>query len=639
MNRLLLVFFIGLITFSTIAQRKSDPTPENIEHAKSLKNTFEEEDIVALSKKVTISFNRNKRAGFVEAVKQQNIALLNISSNSRLQYPVYYDSESEVDEFRLKDQRGRELTGSSSRVYDEHLKSQDLFHTDYRVKFANLMFPLQGYKIKVITKKKYKDVKYFTNEYFTDQFRILEGKLIINVPNWLDLEIKEFNFKGYDIEKSVTEGKDKKTITYQFNDIAAQSNEANTPGPSYTYPHVLFIAKSYHDGNTTKTLFSKVDDLYGWYNSLVESVEIDPSVYAPKVKQLIEGTATNEEKVKNIFYWVQDNIRYIAFEDGIAGFKPDSPQNVFTKRYGDCKGMAILTKAMLEEAGFDARLVWIGTDRLAYDYSIPSLSVDNHMICSVMLDGESIFLDGTEKYNRFGDYATRIQDKQALLQDKDGFKILTVPTAKGDANIDKTSYELKIENETMVGTVNRHYGGESRVAFQNAFTSFGKDNQIEVLSNYLASGNSNYNVTEIVPFDEENRDQDLTVSYDVAIENAVSSFDGDLYIDIDPVKTASGWIFEERKSDYMFQIKERVITEVKLQIPEGYSVEMPKDISVNNDLIDINVSYLQNGTTITYKKDINFKKRLIKKEDFNVWNVGFEALKENLNQQITLTKD
>jgi hypothetical protein len=29
------------------------------------------------------------------------------------------------------------------------------------------------------------------------------------------------------------------------------------------------------------------------------------------------------DKVKAIFYWVQNNIRYIAFEDGIAGFLPD----------------------------------------------------------------------------------------------------------------------------------------------------------------------------------------------------------------------------------------------------------------------------------------------------------------------------
>ncbi|PKA83937.1 transglutaminase superfamily protein [Ulvibacter sp. MAR_2010_11] len=639
MNRFLYCLFAGLIVVSSFAQRKSDPTPEAIEQAKQLKSAFEDEDVIALSKKIVVSFNRNKRAGFVEAIKQQSITLLNISSNSRLQYPVFYDSESEVERFQLKDYRGKDLGGASSRIYDEHLKSEDMFHTDYRVKFANITFPLQGYAIEIDTEKKYNDVKYFTSEYFSDQYRILDGELSITIPDWLDMEIKEFNFEGFDIQKTAETVREGQKITYTFKGIDPQSDEANTPGPSYVYPHVLFIAKSYNDGTATKTLFGRVDDLYGWYNGLANSVDIDATVFASKVDELTAGAISEEEKIKNIFYWVQDNIRYIAFEDGIAGFKPDSPQNVFTKRYGDCKGMAILTKSMLEVAGFDSQLVWIGTDRLAYDYSIPSLSVDNHMICAVDLNGKSIFLDGTEKYNRFGEYATRIQNKQALLQDKDGFKILTVPVAESDVNIDKTSYRLTIEDETLVGDASRHYGGESRVAFQNVYSSLGKDNQTDVLSGYLKSGNSNYNVKEIKPFDQENRDEDLTISYDVSIAKAITSFDGTMYIDIDPVKDASGWIFTKRTSDYKFQIKERIITEIQLQIPEGYTVEMPENISVNNELVGIDVSYTKTGNKIIFKKDINLKKRLIKKEKFDTWNSAFELLKDNLKQQITLTKE
>ena len=66
-----------------------------------------------------------------------------------------------------------------------------------------------------------------------------------------------------------------------------------------------------------------------------------------------------------MFYWVQDNIRYIAFENGIMGFKPDAAQNVLNKKYGDCKGKANLLKEMLKLAGYDARLTWIGTSDLA----------------------------------------------------------------------------------------------------------------------------------------------------------------------------------------------------------------------------------------------------------------------------------
>jgi hypothetical protein len=50
---------------------------------------------------------------------------------------------------------------------------------------------------------------------------------------------------------------------------------------------------------------------------------------------------------------VQDNIRYIAFEDGIMGFKPDAAQNVFNKNMGIAREKANLLKEMLKQARYE----------------------------------------------------------------------------------------------------------------------------------------------------------------------------------------------------------------------------------------------------------------------------------------------
>lgn len=136
-----------------------------------------------------------------------------------------------------------------------------------------------------------------------------------------------------------------------------------------------------------------------------------------KADEITQGKSTAIEKVKAIYYWVQDNVRYIAFEDGLAGFKPEKAQEVLRRKYGDCKGMANLTKELLKASGFDSRLCWIGTHHIAYDYSTPSLAVDNHMICAVVLNGRRYFLDATEKYIPLNEYAERIQARQVLIED------------------------------------------------------------------------------------------------------------------------------------------------------------------------------------------------------------------------------
>ena len=70
---------------------------------------------------------------------------------------------------------------------------------------------------------------------------------------------------------------------------------------------------------------------------------------------------------------------------GILGHKPDTPAEVLRKRYGDCKGMAILLRTLLKAQGFDARLTDIGTVDIPYRMSeIATLASVNHMICSLI---------------------------------------------------------------------------------------------------------------------------------------------------------------------------------------------------------------------------------------------------------------
>ena len=90
------------------------------------------------------------------------------------------------------------------------------------------------------------------------------------------------------------------------------------PGRSYLYPHILVIAKSFTKDGATTTLFKSNADLYNWYKSLIAMMKDDTTVMKSKVNELTANAKTDDEKIKNIYYWVQDNIRYIAFEDGIA---------------------------------------------------------------------------------------------------------------------------------------------------------------------------------------------------------------------------------------------------------------------------------------------------------------------------------
>ncbi|MGY0392223.1 transglutaminase domain-containing protein [Bizionia sp. KMM 8389] len=636
-NHLTLLLVLTCTIFS-FAQKKTTPTPEEVTTAETLKTAFPDDQVASLTENYHITFEYNNRTEKVEVIETITKNLINIGARADIQVYCFYDGESEIESFNIKYKTDKR---ADYYIYDEAMTSDDLFHNDARVKYTNLDFPLKGYKYQTETVKRYKDIKYFTSLYFNDDYPTVKKTFNIHIPHWLDLELREMNFNGYSIEKTAKEDLKNTETVYNFTikDIPAMFDDTSAPGPSFIYPHILILAKSYtFEGHKTH-IFESTQDLYNWYKTLVNSLENDNSDIKAKVLELTKDAKTDEEKIKNIYYWVQDNIRYIAFLDGIAGFKPDEAANVFNKRYGDCKGMANLTKQMLIEAGFDARLTWIGTNRIAYDYSTPNLAVDNHMICTIFNNNEPIYLDGTEKFNPYKEYANRIQGKQVLIENGDNFILQEVPKVTASFNKETVNYNLSLQNEQLTGTVHKVYNGESRSSLLQYLNQLQTDRKDRFLLWYLDGGDSNIKVENIETSNLTDRETPIDINYNITINNAASSFDGTIYIDLDLDKELSDYNFENRNTDFVFDFKKHLESTTTLTIPEGYKVEsLPENIKISNSNYNLEVSFTESDNAITYKKNFEITESVIRKTDFSEWNAFIKKLNTLYNEQITLTK-
>lgn len=631
--------WMGLLCFyvtTSLAQKNIDPTPDDISQAKKLREKYTKDDIAILESEETINFDLNKKAGKVTVNHDTKEHLMNINFRTDIHKYEFYDSESSIATFAIKYRNDKT---ASFFVNDEFYKDNDLFYNDAKVKYMTVDFPVQGYTYHYEVEKNYEDVKYFTVLYFNDEYPILKKTMTFGIPDWLEIELKEFNFDGYKINKSSRKEGDMTYITYTMDDVPAVFKEEDAPGRSYTYPHIMVLAKSFTKDGKQTTLFKTSDDLYKWYKSLISSMTDDTSVMKAKVDELTAKAKTDDEKIKNIYYWVQDNIRYIAFEDGIAGFKPDESNHVFEKRYGDCKGMANLIKQMLKLAGFDARLCWIGTKHLAYDYKTPSLAVDNHMICALLYKGKKYFLDGTEKFNSFGEYAERIQNKEVMIEDGDKYLIEKIPTSTCEANREIFKASLTIENEHLVGNCNHNYIGESRAQFLNIYNSFETNKKKERLDGYLSQQDKNILVSDIKSTDFQNRDTKLNIDYKIDIANKVSSFDNEMYIDLEFMNEYKNFALKDRKVDYEMDYKTVYDSQITLKIPEGYRVtRLPSNLTIKENNFDIAITFEKTDKEIIYKKIFIFKNGCIKASEMDKWNDFNKKLVENYNQQITISK-
>lgn len=628
---------ISAIAFSFPVFSQSDFTDK----LNAWKTQFAKEDIIAWSHKEIVSFSLNADPkpgeGKVKATVNTEITIVPVRDFLKFTDGLFFNDEVAIDNLKAFNTKGKEvliqkLCGS--------YQQDDIFHSDTKV--CSIKFPLdeKGKAFTYSYENNFRDVKYLTSLYFHNVIPSVEKIIEFRIPAWLETDLREFNFTKTAIEKTSVKENDITRVIYKMKDVTAFQRESSSPNHAISYPHIICVNKAFTESGQRKVLFESVNDLYRWYHSVCASIGNEPAMLKGKVEELTTGKKTDVEKIESIFYWVQDNIRYIAFENGIMGFKPDAAQNVLNKKYGDCKGKANLLKEMLKLAGYDARLTWIGTSDLPYDYSLPSLAVDNHMICTVILNGKRYFLDGTEDYIALNDYAQRIQGKQVLIEDGDNFIIDKIPDFQAERNKVNRVIKMSIEENTLKGNTAIEYNGESKIMLQRIYSSMRSENKKDALSGFLKRSDDNVEVNNIKEPDFKERQKALALNFDFTANNQVTKTGNELYVVMDWDKEFSGMEFTaERKNDYEFNQKYYLTSQAELIIPAGYKVDyLPESFKKVTPDYSFEGNFTNKGKSILYTKKIIVNKPILYKNNFDEWNSFIKSINKFYNDQVVLVK-
>jgi transglutaminase-like putative cysteine protease len=522
----------------------------------------------------------------------------------------------------------------------EFYESDGIFYSDARVCYFNLPLKNQGSVSTVRFKKTYLDPKYFASIHFLQPQPVTKGEVVIRVPSWMKLDIKEYNFGQYGIQKQVSQQGSETVYRFVMENLPALKREPFSPGFTHYSPHILIMTRYAETQQGRQNYFNTLNDQYAWYHQLIMDARNDEPFVKEKAQEITKGLSADADKVRHIFQWVQDNIRYIAFEDGIAGFRPEKGSEVMRKKYGDCKGMANLLVEMLQSIGLDARHCWIGTRHLVYDYSTPSLAVDNHMIAVWMNNKKPVYLDATEKYIGIDELAERIQGRQTLIEDNANYILDRVPVREPGQNTLFEKRSLSIEGNNLKGHVIQSWKGENRVALLEGINSIKQENQNIVLKNYLSRGKNNFEISNLRINNLTDYNNELSVEYDLNWKNVLAAFNNEAYLELDNRRKFEDLKIDtaKRKLPYWFQFKDHIVFETTLRIPADKKVTgIPASLKIERPGYRFSGSYTVNDTALVYRCEIALLNTVLGTGEFRQWNEDVLQLKDFYNQQIVLT--
>lgn len=476
------------------------------------------------------------------------------------------------------------------------------------------------------------------------QVPVMSGTFTVVVPNNISVRYVVKN-DPTGLFKFSEEKKKKETI-YKWTVTNYKGNEVpgNAPDEDYFDPHIIIYVTHYEDDQGRHEYLNTLQNLFNWNYSFLKDLNQVPDEGLKKiVDSLVKGKKNETEKARSIYKWVHEHIRYVAFENGLEGFRPRQAAEVCNKRYGDCKDMSSIITQMLRMAGIKAYYTWIGTRNIPYKYSeLPLPVVDNHMISVANINNQWIFLDGTDPFARYETPPAGIQGKEALVAiSANEYKVLTVPVTDASQNRIVDSTFIRFTNEGISGREKVDYYGYFGEDIYNTLLYKDEKETRDYVKTRMGKASNKFILGDytINKTDPDQNQINITAAFD--IPGYGKKVGNEYYINLNLEK-----LFENRNVDtskrkvpieqeYKFIIQEYHI----LDIPQGYTVTyQPADFSFENNLVRLKISYeLKNGKLIALQECEN-KTLMIDPKDFAELNKAAKAAATQYMEQIVLEK-
>lgn len=480
--------------------------------------------------------------------------------------------------------------------------------------------------------------------YFTGYMPVINSELKLTVSKNISLKYRLIGLDTANVIVSVKPARNNNIYTFQYKNSPADKAYDDAPGFAWYSPHVVFYIDSYkNDQGVVTSYLSNPNDLYHLNYSYIKTINTKTS---PELKYIVDSLTRNlksdESKARSIYSWVQSNIKYVAFEDGMGGFIPRDAGLVCSRRFGDCKDMASILTEMLTTAGLKAYFTWIGTRDLPYTFTqTPLPIVSNHMICAVKLNDKFVFLDATDPTCVFGMPSSGIQDKEAMISisDKD-YQILKVPVVEKSKNMLIDSTWLELTPNGIKGLAKKDLTGYFAMNIFGKLIYWNKKNMNEYMENEFERGSNKFKL-DTFSINKQQTEGKVIMSANFSIPDYGKKLGDDYYLNLNLFK-----FYQNEQIDYPkrkaplehdFNFIKKYVTLFK--VPDGYKVSyLPQSKTYHNKVWGFTMQYEQKNNWVILTQEFDNDSLMTTNDEFAQWNKVLENLFPLYKETLSLTK-
>ena len=186
-----------------------------------------------------------------------------------------------------------------------------------------------------------------------------------------------------------------------------------------------------------------------WYREAIRGFTEPDAQVSELAAQLTKGKISREDKLRALFDFVADDIRYVNYVSG-EWWLPNRPQQLLARREGDCDDKALLLITLLKSVGIDAQEVMVQT-RMTNQPSLlrargAAIPLFDHGIAFLPGPGGGTYLDATSPQSRLGPLPS--MDARAVALRLDGpTDVVQLPSSSPDDHGLESTWTFRLNGD------------------------------------------------------------------------------------------------------------------------------------------------------------------------------------------------
>ena len=399
-------------------------------------------------------------------------------------------------------------------------------------------------KTKTITKKRVMENNFFSSFSLEGFTSYINDYYELNLPAEKKLYIYEINKKdkNYSFEYKLEEKDGRNIYSWNNKNVKEMIHESNMEDTG-------FIIHQYN-----MTTVEKWEVISRWYYDIVKPHMTPTTEIEKKVKEIIEGAKSREEKASKLFYWVARKIRYLGVdkETNRPGFEPHDVSYTFETRGGVCRDKAALLTAMLRIAGISSDVILISSgSRL--NPEAPRVWFNHAITVSYDEKGEPEFIFDPTNENTKDFLPKYEEDNSYLIASEKGETLRTTPVSLPVKNNSTVNINLEITGNSAIGNIQYLLTGLGDTILRSRIDNYTSHELMNFFSKLLGNINSSIELIEFTYTDPKNKEEDMKIEMNVKIENFIDMSKDYIFIPFDVSKLKVHFLFDYVMNPFSMQ--------------------------------------------------------------------------------------